>query len=148
MTEQPSPAPDREQPHERAAHERPAHERPAPAQPEREIAELTRLVREFVDEREWAPFQDPKSLALALVGEVGELAELLQWVPADGAVERFTDPARRQRIGEELSDVLVYLLRLADVLGVDLGPAARDKLAGSHRRFAADEWRGRIPEKS
>ncbi len=121
---------------------------PAPEQPEREIAELTRLVREFVDEREWAPFQDPKSLALALVGEVGELAELLQWVPADGAVERFTDPARRQRIGEELSDVLVYLLRLADVLGVDLGPAARDKLAGSHRRFVADEWRGRIPEKS
>lgn len=116
--------------------------------PEPEIAELTRLIREFVDERGWAPFQDPKSLALALVGEVGELAELLQWVPADGAVERFADAGRRERIGEELSDVLVYLLRLADVLGVDLGPAARAKLAGSHRRFPADEWRGRVPEKT
>lgn len=121
---------------------------PGPGGPEPEVAELTRLIREFVDERGWAPFQDPKSLALALVGEVGELAELLQWVPADGAVERFTDPARRRRVGEELSDVLVYLLRLADVLGVDLASAAREKLAGSHRRFPADEWHGRIPEKS
>ena len=113
-----------------------------------DLSDLTQAMRDFSRERDWEQFHDPKSLLLALVGEVGELAELLQWVPADGAVERFADPARRQRIGEELSDVLVYLLRLADVLGVDLGPAARDKLAGSHRRFVADEWRGRIPEKS
>lgn len=119
-----------------------------PTSPEPEIAELTRLIREFSEEREWGQFQDPKSLVLALVGEVGELAELFQWVPADRAVARFAEPARRQRVGEELSDVLIYLLRLADVLGLDLAPAARAKLASSHRRFVADEVRGRIPEKS
>ena len=116
--------------------------------PEREIAELTRLVREFSTERDWEQFQDPKSLILALVGEVGELAELFQWVPADGAVERFAEPSRRARAGEEMSDVLIYLLRLADVLDVDLSSAARAKLAASHRRFEADVVRGVAPEKT
>lgn len=116
--------------------------------PEREIAELTRLVREFSTERDWEQFHDPKSLILALVGEVGELAELFQWVPSDRAVERFTEPSRRVRAGEEMSDVLIYLLRLADVLDVDLSSAARAKLAASHRRFEADVVRGVAPEKS
>ncbi len=115
--------------------------------PEREIAELTRLVREFSAERDWEQFQDPKSLILALVGEVGELAELFQWVAADGAVARFAEPSRQARAGEEMSDVLIYLLRLADVLDVDLSSAARAKLAASHRRFAADVVRGVAPEK-
>ena len=114
---------------------------------EPELAELTRLMREFSAERDWQKFHDPKSLILALMGEVGELAELFQWVGADDAVERFAEPERRQRAGEEIADVLLYLLRLADVLGVDLGPAARDKLADSHRRFDAQVVRGVAPEK-
>lgn len=118
------------------------------AQGEREIAELTRLVREFSIERDWEHFQDPKSLILALVGEVGELAELFQWIPADQAVDRFSPPSRRARAGEELSDVLIYLLRLADVLGVDLSSAARAKLTDSHRRFDPEAVRGVAPDKS
>jgi dCTP diphosphatase len=127
--------------------EQPALTPAQPQQPEREIAELTRLIREFVDEREWAPFQDPKSLALALVGEVGELAELFQWIPADDAVGRFATPQRAARVGEEIADVLVYLLRLADVLGVDVSAATRAKLADSDRRFAVERVRGTAPEK-
>ena len=114
---------------------------------ERELAELTRLVREFSTERDWQQFHDPKSVILALVGEVGELAELFQWVPAQEAVARFSDPSRQARAAEEMADVLVYLVCLADVLGVDLGEAARSKLAASHRRFAADEVRGVAPHK-
>jgi dCTP diphosphatase len=114
---------------------------------EREIAQLTRLVREFSTERDWQQFHDPKSVILALVGEVGELAELFQWVPADEAAARFAVPARHARAAEEMADVLVYLVCLADVLGVDLGEAARAKLADSHRRFVADEVRGVAPDK-
>ena len=121
---------------------------PAPdGVPEPELAELTRLVREFSVERDWLHFQDPKSLILALVGEVGELAELFQWIPADDAVPRFADEARRARAGEEIADVLVYLLRLADVLGVDIATATREKLADSHRRFDPATVRGTAPEK-
>ena len=112
-----------------------------------EIAELTAAVREFSQERDWEQFHDPKSLVLALVGEVGELAELFQWVPAAEAAERFAAPGRRGRAAEEMADVLVYLVRLADVLGVDLGAAARAKLADSHRRFPAADHRGVAPHK-
>ncbi|WP_136517738.1 nucleotide pyrophosphohydrolase [Cellulomonas telluris] len=114
---------------------------------EPEIAALTRAVREFSTERDWEQFHDPKSLLLALVGEVGELAELFQWVPAAEAVDRFSAADRRTRAAEEMADVLVYLVRLADVLGVDLGNAARAKLAASHRRFPADDVRGVAPDK-
>ena len=114
---------------------------------EPEIAELTRLVREFSLERDWVQFHDPKSLLLALVGEVGELAELFQWVPAGDAVSRFDDPARRARAAEEMADVTIYLLRLADVLGVDLGEATRAKLTLNRGRFTPDEFRGVAPDK-
>ena len=76
-----------------------------------------------------------------------EIAELFQWVRADEAVATFDVPERRARAGEEMADVLIYLVCLADVLGVDLGAAARAKLSASHQRFAADEVRGRAPEK-
>lgn len=113
-----------------------------------EIAELAASIREFSRERDWEQFHDPKSLVLALVGEVGELAELLQWVPADEVVERFAAPDRRARVAEEMADVLVYLVCLSDVLGVDLGAAARAKLASSHARFPADDVRGVAPHKA
>ncbi|WP_062301072.1 nucleotide pyrophosphohydrolase [Demequina subtropica] len=108
---------------------------------------LTAELREFARERDWEQFHDPKSLVLALMGEVGELAELLQWVPAPDAAAHFRDPVRHQRIGEELSDVLTYLLRLSDVLGVDLATAANSKLANSRERFRPEDFRGTAPLK-
>ncbi len=111
------------------------------------IAELTADIREFARERDWEQFHDPKSLILALVGEVGELAELFQWVPAGEAMELFEDPAKRQRAGEEISDVLIYLMRLADVLEIDLAAAAHAKLDDSRARFKADAVRGEAPKK-
>lgn len=115
--------------------------------PEPQFAELTRLMREFTEERDWARFHDPKSLLLALVGEVGELAELFQWVPADEAAESVEEAGRRQRVGEELADVLLYLVRLADVLGIDLMEAARAKQTSARAKFPADGFRGVAPEK-
>jgi dCTP diphosphatase len=113
-----------------------------------DLIELRDQLRVFTDERDWAQFHDPKSLILALVGEVGELAELFQWLPADAAVTRVRDEPLRSRVGEELADVLVYLVRLADVLEIDLGDAALRKLQGSTTRFPVDEVRGQAPEKA
>jgi dCTP diphosphatase len=111
------------------------------------ITALTDEIREFARERDWEKFHDPKSLILALVGEVGELAELFQWVPAEGAVEAFAEPERKHRAGEEISDVLIYLLRLADVLGVDVSEAVHAKLAAARAKFAVDAVRGAAPLK-
>ncbi|GAB2638838.1 nucleotide pyrophosphohydrolase [Kribbella swartbergensis] len=113
-----------------------------------DLIELRDRMRVFTEERDWAKFHDPKSLILALVGEVGELAELFQWLPADGAVAHVRDEPLRSRVSDELADVLIYLVRLADVLEIDLRDAARRKLHGSAARFPADEVRGRAPKKT
>jgi dCTP diphosphatase len=110
--------------------------------------ELRDRMRVFTDERDWAQFHDPKSLILALVGEVGELAELFQWLPADAAVTRVRDEPLHTRVSEEVADVLIYLVRLADVLEIDLVDAALRKLHGSATRFPVDEVRGQAPEKA
>src|SRR5690348_1886353 len=89
-----------------------------------ELEDLTRQMREFTEARDWGRFHDLKSLTLALAGEVGELAEQVQWLPADAV----PDADLRRRLGDELADVLLYLVRLADVAGVDLGSAAAAKL--------------------
>lgn len=102
-----------------------------------DLTELRDDVRSFNAERGWERYHDPKSLILALVGEVGELAELFQWVEADRASEVFTDPTRHERAAEEMSDVLIYLVGLADVLNIDLASAARAKLAAARRRYPA-----------
>ena len=111
------------------------------------LADLQAELRHFREERDWAKFHDPKSLILALMGEVGELAELFQWIPAHAAAETFAQGSRQQRAAEEMSDVLIYLLGLADVLDVDLLAAARAKLAASRERFPAADLRGVAPEK-
>jgi NTP pyrophosphatase (non-canonical NTP hydrolase) len=111
------------------------------------LEDLQAELRRFRDERDWGQFHDPKSLILALVGEVGELAELFQWIPADQAAESFSSGDRKLRAEQEMSDVLIYLLAIANVLDVDLLAAARDKLAASRRRFEVDEFRGVAPSK-
>lgn len=112
-----------------------------------DIEELTIRMREFSEARNWIQFHDPKSLILALVGEVGELAELFQWLPADQAQSLASDPKLEQRAGEEISDVFLYLLRLADVLNIDLADAASRKMETSEQRFSAAEYQGNAPKK-
>ena len=104
-----------------------------------DLGELRQGMRKFTDDRNWGDFHDPKSVLLALVGEVGELAELLQWLPADEVIDRAQDEALRQRLGEEMSDVLLYLVLLADVLRIDLATAAKAKLEDNERRFQREK---------
>ena len=102
---------------------------------------LTARVRAFADERDWQPFHTPKNLAMALAGEVGELLAELQWLtPEESVAVMGTDAGARVRA--EIGDVMIYLTRLADVLGIDLVAAATDKRADSARRYPADLARG------
>lgn len=104
-------------------------------------------MRVFTRERDWAKFHDPKSLALALVGEVGELAELLQWLPAEDAAKLANQEPLNARLGEEISDVVIYLVRLADVCGVDLPAAVDAKISAAHARFLPRDVGGVAPQK-
>jgi len=102
-----------------------------------DLAALRDRMRRFTAERDWGGFHDPKSVLLALVGEVGELAELFQWLPAADAAKLGRAEPLHTRAAEEISDVLLYLVRLADVLDIDLAVAAHAKLTDAGRRYPA-----------
>jgi NTP pyrophosphatase (non-canonical NTP hydrolase) len=102
-----------------------------------DLVTLRDRMRLFTSERDWSGFHDPKSVLLALVGEVGELAELFQWLPAADAVKLGKAEPLHTRAGEEMSDVLLYLVLLADVLDVDLAAAANAKLTHAALRYPA-----------
>jgi dCTP diphosphatase len=110
------------------------------AHPGRTASDLVALrdrMRLFTAERDWSVFHDPKSVLLALVGEVGELAELFQWLPAADAAKLARAEPLHTRAGEEVSDVLLYLILLADVLDIDLAAAADAKLTQAALRYPA-----------
>ncbi|KAL5562199.1 hypothetical protein UlMin_031946 [Ulmus minor] len=89
---------------------------------------LKNKMAEFAKERDWDRFHSPRNLLLALVGEVGELSEIFQW---KGEVPKGLPEWKEEEkvhLGEELSDVLLYLVRLSDICGVDLGKAALRKV--------------------
>ena len=103
---------------------------------------LTAALRRFADDRDWGQYHTPKNLVMALVGEVGELVEHFQWLTPEQSLQVMSDATGARRVADELADVLIYLVRLADVLGVDLLDATRTKVEANARRYPADRVRG------
>jgi ribosomal protein S18 acetylase RimI-like enzyme/NTP pyrophosphatase (non-canonical NTP hydrolase) len=106
------------------------------------LEELTARLREFVAARDWQRFHTPKNLAMALAGEAGELLAELQWLTPEESAQVMDDPEAGARVRAELADVTLYLIRLADALGIDPIDAANTKLDESERRYDADTYRG------
>jgi dCTP diphosphatase len=105
------------------------------------LEELRLHLRDFVAERDWEQFHSPKNLAMALAVECAELLEQFQWLTEEQSTR--LDPARRARVEAELADILVYLVRIADRLGVDLLAATGRKLAENARKYPAERVRGK-----
>ena len=107
------------------------------------LEELRASMSTFAGEREWHQFHTPRNLLLALTGEVGELAEIFQWRGEVGVgCPGWTDEDR-VHLGEELSDVLLYLVRLSDRCGVDLASAALDKMDKNRKKYPVELAKGR-----
>ena len=106
------------------------------------VKSLQQLVRAFAEARDWGQFHAPRNLVLALAGEVGELASLLQWTPDDEIETWLKDDANRLALEAEMADVFAYLLRLADVAGVDLAAALRAKTQLNETRYPQDRAKG------
>lgn len=97
-------------------------------------------IREFVAERDWDQFHTPKNLATALSVEAAELLEPFQWLKTGEPGE--LDEPKRLAIRHEMADVLIYLIRLADKLDVNLTTAAVEKLGHNRAKYPADKVRG------
>ena len=109
---------------------------------ESSVAELTTLVRAFADKRDWQQFHTARNLVLALVGETGELAAEFQWISDDNIVSALQDADKREAVGSELADVFIYLLRLADVIGINLVEELGKKIMVNQERYPVDKARG------
>ena len=102
-----------------------------------DIEKLTAAIREFAQQRDWERFHTPKNLAMALSVEVAELVELFQWITPEESVALVDTPEGRAAVEDEIADIAIYLLRLADVMGVDVAEALRHKLQTNDDRFPA-----------
>ena len=93
-----------------------------------DVNALQARLRVFAAERQWQPFHTPKNLAMALMVEAAELTEIFQWMTPEQSLAVRDDPALTEPIADEVADVLLYLLQLADHAGVDLAQAVENKL--------------------
>ena len=104
------------------------------------LDDLTLALRAFAEERDWEQFHSPKNLAMALAGEGGGLLEHFQWKTQGESAE--LEDEDRPEVEDEMADVLLYLVRLADKLDVDLLAAAERKMAKNEAKYPADVVRG------
>ena len=106
-----------------------------------DVTHLAKELQQFANDRNWAQFHSPKNLAMALSGEVGELVEIFQWMTEDASKAAAQNPETSQAVKDELADVLMYVVRLASVLGVDLNTAAQQKLKLNAEKYpVAKAW--------
>jgi len=100
-----------------------------------EFQDLTVILRQFAAVRNWEKFHTPKNLAMAVAGEAGELVAEFQWLTAAESERPSLSPEQLKAIGLEIADVQIYLMRLADVLGVNIPDLVREKVAINESRF-------------
>src|SRR4029077_16186449 len=92
--------------------------------------------------RSWETYHDPKNLVMALSGEVGELTEVFQWLTSEESTRAMLDPERAEAIRDEVADIFYYLLRLSDILDLDLTEVLEAKLRKNNLRYPVDKSRG------
>jgi NTP pyrophosphatase (non-canonical NTP hydrolase) len=107
------------------------------------LANVRQMMREFVAERQWEKYHTPKNLAASVAVESGELLELFQWLTSEEATKRAVhDPAFRKAVGEELCDVLMYLVSLANALDLDIATAIEHKMARNRMKYPPEQYQG------
>jgi NTP pyrophosphatase (non-canonical NTP hydrolase) len=108
------------------------------------VAELRKLVADFVAERDWSQFHSPKNVSMALAIEAAELMEHFQWLTTDASRRLANDPQKLAEVGEELADVVGYSFALANELGLDISSALRTKMVKNAEKYPAEKFRGRF----
>ena len=104
------------------------------------MQETIARIRKFRDDRDWQQFHDPKNLAVSISIEAAELLELFQWQTGEEAT-RFA-AENKERVSDEIADVAIYLIELADITGIDLAKAIEAKLEKNAKKYPVDKARG------
>lgn len=109
---------------------------------ETRVAELREIVRQFVDERDWNRFHNPKNLSMAIAIEAAELMEHFQWRTLEESAT--LDSNSLANVRDEMADVMCYCLALSNSLGIDISSAIQDKMARNRQKYPVEEFRGRF----
>jgi len=104
------------------------------------VEDIQIKLEKFANERDWNQFHSPKNLSMALAGEVGELVEIYQWMTEEQS--KNLSEKDKQRVTEELADIMIYLLRLADKTGIDIEKAISDKVDINASKYPVEKSKG------
>ena len=107
-----------------------------------DVEKIQQKLRDFSEERDWEQFHNPKNLSMALSVEVAELVEIFQW-SQNGGLDEITDPNTRKKIEKEIADVFNYVLKIADLLDMDLEKAALEKIEENAEKYPIEASRGK-----
>ncbi len=108
------------------------------------VGQLRALIADFVAQRQWEKFHDPKNLASSIAIEAAELMEHFQWLRSEELSAVQADPRQMADIREELADIAAFLLSFANAMDIDLSDALQDKMVKNARKYPANEFRGRF----
>ncbi len=111
------------------------------------LAALKEAVRHFAAEREWEPFHSPKNLTMGLAVEAAELMEHFLWIDTEASRKVLQDAAELAEVADEMADVAVYLLNLANTLDLDLSEVILAKIAKNAVKYPAEKYKGRYTTK-
>lgn len=101
---------------------------------------LKLLIREFAERRDWNQFHSPKNLSMALIAEAGELIEHFQWLTEEQSAN--LEQKKLREVSDEIADIQIYLIRLSDMLGIDLIRETRRKISDNEQKYPAEKVKG------
>ena len=107
-----------------------------------DLEKIKTTLRKFTEERDWEQFHNPKNLATALSVEASELLEIFQW-SNDGGLNEINDPKKREEIEKEIADIFNYLVKLVDILDIDLEKVALDKIKENAKKYPIETSKGK-----
>lgn len=100
------------------------------------------MIQKFSSDRDWDQFHTPKNLAMALSVEASELVEIFQWSATTGEPETFLDGKPHPSVSEEVADIMIYLIRFADIAGIDIETAVLEKISKNAIKYPVDASKG------
>lgn len=106
------------------------------------LEKIKTSLKKFSVDRDWERFHNPKNLATALSVEASELLEIFQW-SNDGGLSEINDPKKRKQIEKEIADIFNYLVKLVDILDIDLEKAALEKIIENGKKYPIEDSKGR-----
>ncbi len=104
--------------------------------------ELKKTLAEFASTREWKKFHSPKNLSMAISCEAGELLEIFQWMTEQESLDTTHDQEIKEKIRQELADIILYTIRLAGILDINLEKALHDKITINNKKYPTDKVKG------